>query len=39
MRMIFTHGVTDNTRTLTIRAVITDAQFMHIVQSSALHRL
>ena len=39
MRMIFTHGIANNTRTLTIRAVIADTQLVHIVQSSALYRL
>ena len=39
MRMIFTHGIADYTRTLTIRAVIADAQLVHIIQRSALYRL
>ena len=38
MRMIFTHGISDNTRTLTIRFVISDSQFIHIIKCTALHR-
>ena len=38
MRMIFTHGITDNTGAFTIWAVITDPQFIHIIKCSSLNR-
>ena len=37
MWMIFTHGITDNTCTFTIRTVIADSQFIHIIQRSSLY--
>ena len=39
MRMIFTHGITHNTSTLTMRLVGTIVQFNHRVKHSTLHRL
>ena len=39
MRMVFTHGISDNTGTLPVRLIITDPQLIHIVQSPSLHRL
>ena len=37
VRMIFTHGITDDTGALAVRLVIPYAQLMHVVESSALH--
>ena len=34
--VIFTHGITYDTGTFTVGAVVTDPQFVHIVESSAL---
>ena len=39
MRMIFTHGIPYDTGTFSVRPIITDSQFIHIIQSSSLHRL
>ena len=39
VRMIFTHGITHNTGTFTVWAVITDSKLIHIVQGSSLYRL
>jgi hypothetical protein len=38
MRMVFTHGIPDNTRRLTVRPVVTYSQLIHIVQCSSLYR-
>ena len=37
--MIFTHGISYNTGTFTVRAVVADAQLIHIVKGTALYRL
>ena len=37
--VIFTHGITYDTGTFTVGTVVTDPQFVHIVESSALYRL
>ena len=37
--MIFTHGITHNTSTFSVRLIITNAQLMHIIEGSALYRL
>ena len=37
--VIFTHGITYDTGTFTVGAVIADPQFVHIVESSSLYRL
>ena len=37
--MIFTHGISYDTGTFTVRAVVTDAQLIHIVKGPALYRL
>ena len=39
VRMIFTHGISYDTGTFTVRAVVTDAQLIHIVKGTALYRL
>ena len=39
MWMIFTHGISYDTGTFTVRAVVTDAQLIHIVKGPALYRL
>ena len=39
VRMIFTHGITDNTRTFSVWLVRTIIQLDHRVQNSALYRL
>ena len=39
VRMIFTHGISYDTGTFTVRAVVTDAQLIHIVKGPALYRL
>ena len=39
MWMIFTHGITDNTCTFTVRLVRSVIQFDHGIQNSSLHRL
>ena len=39
MRVIFTHGITYDTGTFSVWPVITDAQFIHIIQGSSLYRL
>ena len=39
VRVIFTHGVTDNTRTFLVRFVRTVIHFIHGEQNSALYRL
>ena len=38
MWMIFTHGISDNTRTFTIWPVITDSQLIHVIECSSLYR-
>ena len=37
--MIFTHSISYDTGTFTVRAVVTDAQLIHIVKGPALYRL
>ena len=39
MRMVFTHRISDNTCTLTIRLIITDTKFVHIIKCTTLNRL
>ena len=39
MGVIFTHGITYNTGTFSVWSVITDTQFIHIIQGSSLYRL
>ncbi len=39
MGMVFTHGIADDTGAFPVRAVIADAQLIHIIEGSALHRL
>ena len=39
MGMIFTHGITHNTGAFPVRPVITDAQLIHIIQSTPLYGL
>ena len=39
MWMIFTHGISYDTGTFTVRAVVADAQLIHIVKGTALYRL
>ena len=39
VRMIFTHCIADDTRTLTVRPVIADAEFIHVIERTPLHRL
>ena len=39
MGVIFTHGVTYDTGTFSVWSVITDTQFIHIIQGSSLYRL
>ncbi len=38
VRMILTHGISYDTRTFTVRPVVTYSQFMHIIQDSSLYR-
>ena len=38
MWMIFTHGITYDTGAFSIRPVIADTQFIHIIQGSSLYR-
>ena len=38
VRMIFTHRISDDTGTFPIRFVVSDPQFIHIIQCPALHR-
>ena len=38
MRMVFTHGISDNTRALTVRLVVADTQLIHIIKRPALYR-
>jgi len=38
MGMIFTHGIADDTRTFTVWSVITDSQFIHIIECTSLNR-
>ena len=37
--MVFTHGISHDSGTFPVRAVITDPQLIHIVQGSSLYRL
>ena len=37
VRVIFTHGISDDTRTFTVRFVIPDPQFVHIVKCTSLY--
>ena len=37
--MIFTHGISYDTGTFTVRAVVADAKLIHIVKGTALYRL
>ena len=37
--MVFTHGIADNTGAFTVRPVVADAQFVHIVKGTPLYRL
>ena len=39
MGMVFTHGITHNTGTFSVRFVRTIIQFYHGVQNSSLYRL
>ena len=39
MRMILTHRITYDTRTLTKRLIVTDPKLIHIVERSSLYRL
>ena len=39
VRMIFTHSISHDTGTFTIRFIITDAKFVHIIKCSSLYRL
>ena len=39
MRMIFTHRISDDTCTLTIRLIITDTKLVHIIKCTTLNRL
>ena len=39
MRMIFTHGIANDTGTFSVRAITSDAKLMHIVESPSLYRL
>ena len=39
VRVVFTHGVTDNTRTFPVRLVRPVVHFVHGVENSSLHRL
>ena len=39
MRMIFTHGISNDTGTFTVRAVVADTELIHIVKGTALYRL
>ena len=38
MRVIFTHGISDDTRTLTVRFIIPYSQFMHVIKCTSLYR-
>ena len=38
MRVIFTHGITYDTGTFSVWPIITDSQFIHIIQCSSLYR-
>ena len=38
MRVILTHGIAHDSRTFTIRLVITNAKLIHIIKGSSLHR-
>ena len=37
--MVFTHRITDDTRALSERLVVLDAELIHVIQSTALYRL
>ena len=39
VRVIFTHRITDDTRTLSVRSVIADTQLIHIIEGTPLYRL
>ena len=39
MRMIFTHGISNDTGTFTVRAVVADTKLIHIVKGTALYWL
>ena len=39
VRMVFTHRIADDTRALSERLVVLDAELIHVIQSTALYRL
>ena len=39
VRVIFTHGIADNTGTLSVWLIVSDAQLMHIIKDTSLNRL